>query len=91
MAEEKDFEVVYNVPLRQCKTVPYTMRANKAVKVVREYVMRHTKSTEDKVWIDGKVNEALWAQSIERPPSSIKLKVVKFEDGLVEVSLPEEQ
>jgi large subunit ribosomal protein L31e len=91
MADEKETMVIYNVPLRQAKTVPYTQRANKAVKVVREYVMRHTKSTEDKVWIDGKVNEALWAQSIQRPPSSIKLKVVKFEDGLVEVSLPEEQ
>jgi large subunit ribosomal protein L31e len=91
MSEEKEKMVIYNVPLRKAKTVAYTHRAEKAVKVVREYVMRHTKSTEDKVWIDTKVNEALWSRSIQKPPTRIKLKVVTFEDGLVEVSLPDEQ
>jgi large subunit ribosomal protein L31e len=89
MAEEK--QVVYTIPLRKCKTVPYTERANKAVKVIREYVMRHMKTESDKVWIDTKVNEALWARSIQKPPTVIKVKAVRFEDGLVEVSLPEEQ
>jgi large subunit ribosomal protein L31e len=93
MAEQQQTqtEYVFNIPLREMKCVPYTIRANKAVIVVREYVMRHTKSEEKDVWIDGKVNEALWFRGIQKPPSKIKVKAVKFEDGLVEVSLPEEQ
>jgi large subunit ribosomal protein L31e len=89
MAEEK--QVTYTIPLRQVKTVAYTHRAEKSIKVVREYVMRHMKAEESQVWIDTKVNEALWARSIQKPPVSIKVKAVRFEDGLVEVSLPEEQ
>ncbi|HSV42128.1 MAG TPA: 50S ribosomal protein L31e [Methanomassiliicoccales archaeon] len=89
MAEEK--QVVYTIPLREVKTVPVNERANKAVKVVREYVMRHMKADEENVWIDTKVNEALWTRSIQKPPHTIKVKAVRFEDGLVEVSLPDEQ
>lgn len=89
MAEEK--QVTYTIPLRQVKTVPYTERSNKAVKVVREYVMRHMKAEESQIWIDNKVNEALWSCGIQKPPTNIKVKAVRFEDGLVEVSLPEEQ
>jgi large subunit ribosomal protein L31e len=91
MAEEKETEVVYNIPLRAVKTVPRTERANKAAKVVKEYVMHHMKADADQVWIDSKVNEALWSRSISKPPTSITIKAVRFEDGLIEVSLPEEQ
>jgi len=89
MAEEK--QVTYTIPLRQVKTVAYTHRTEKSIKVVREYVMRHMKAEESQVWIDTKVNEALWARSIQKPPTVIKVKAVRFEDGLVEVSLPDEQ
>jgi large subunit ribosomal protein L31e len=89
--QQTQTEFVFNIPLKEMKSVPYTIRANKAVIVVREYVMRHTKSAEKDVWIDGKVNEALWFRGIQKPPSKIKVKAVKFEDGLVEVSLPDEQ
>ncbi|QLH74031.1 MAG: 50S ribosomal protein L31e [Methanomassiliicoccales archaeon] len=88
-AEEK--QVVYTIPLRGVRTVPRTERANKAVKVIREYIIRHMKAEPEKVWIDTKVNEALWARSMQSPPSVIKVRAVRFEDGLVEVSLPEEQ
>jgi large subunit ribosomal protein L31e len=72
------------------KIVPYTQRANRAIIEIRTYVMRHMKTDEKNVWIDTKVNEAIWNRSIQKPPSKIIVKAVKFEDGLVEVSLPEE-
>jgi large subunit ribosomal protein L31e len=52
--------------------------------------MRHMKAEEKNVWIDTKVNEAIWSRSIQKPPSKIMVKAVKFEDGLVEVSLPDQ-
>ena len=34
-------------------------------------------------------NEKLWENGMRNPPSKITVKAVKFEDGLVEVSLAE--
>jgi len=42
------------------------------------------------VWIDPLVNEVLWRRGIQKPPHRIRLKVIKFEDEQVTVSLPEE-
>ncbi len=88
MAE--DNESVYNIPLIKTKTVPTTERSNRAIKEIRAYVARHMKAEEDSVWIDPKVNEAIWARGITAPPSKVRVKAVRFEDGLVEVSLPSE-
>lgn len=88
MAEEN--ESIYNIPLIKTKTVPTTERSNRAIKEIRAYVARHMKADEDDVWIDPKVNESVWARGITAPPSKVKVKAVRFEDGLVEVSLPSE-
>ena len=90
MAEASEKEVVFTIPLRKMKIVPYTIRANRAIIEIRKYIMRHMKTDEENVWIDTKVNEAIWSRSIQKPPSKIIVKAVKFEDGLVEVSLPDQ-
>jgi len=83
-------ERILNITLRKTKAAPRSKRANKAVREVRGHVSQHMKASEDKVWIDHRLNEALWARGISRPPLRIKVKAVKFEDGLVEVSLPDD-
>ncbi len=88
MAEET--ESVYNIPLIKTKTVPTTERSRRAVKEIRAYIARHMKAEEKDVWIDPKVNEAVWARGKTAPPSKVRVKAVRFEDGLVEVSLPSE-
>ena len=77
------------IPLRATKQAPRTRRAKRAVKEVREIVMRHMKVDAEHVWIDASVNEKLWENGIRNPPSKITVKAVKFDDGLVEVSLAE--
>src|SRR3972149_664372 len=67
-----------------------TKRTPRAIKAIREYVIRHLKAKSEDVWIDPEVNRLLWARGIQRPPRSVQLKAIKFEDGRVEVSLPEE-
>lgn len=86
----EDIERIMNIPLRDTKTVPRSKRAKRAIKEIREYIMRHMKTEEDKVWIDSSVNEKIWERGIQKPPSKITVKAVKFDDGLVEVSLSEE-
>lgn len=87
MADE--IERIMVIPLRATKQAPRTRRAKRAVKEVRETVMRHMRVSEGNVWIDTSVNEKLWENGMRNPPSKITVKAVKFEDGLVEVSLAE--
>jgi len=83
-------ERILNIPLRKTKTVPRTKRAKRAITEIREYVMRHLKAEEKDIWIDNRLNELIWSRGIQKPPSMVKVRAIKFEDGLVEVSLAEE-
>jgi large subunit ribosomal protein L31e len=87
MADE--IERIITVPLKATKNAPRSRRAKRAVKEVREFIARHMKAEEDKIWIDTKVNEKLWERGIQNPPSRISVKAVKFDDGTVEVTLSE--
>ena len=87
MADE--IERVITVPLKATKMAPRSRRAKRAVKEVREFIARHMKAEEDKIWIDTKLNEKLWERGIQKPPSRITVKATKFDDGTVEVTLPE--
>ncbi|MBO6083963.1 MAG: 50S ribosomal protein L31e [Candidatus Methanomethylophilaceae archaeon] len=87
MADE--IERVITIPLKATKMAPRSRRAKRAVKEVRALIARHMKTEEDKVWIDTKLNEKLWERGIQNPPSRISVKATKFDDGTVEVTLPE--
>ena len=96
----EEIERVYTVPLTVTKQVPRTKRAPRAIKEIKEFVKKHMAEEapdEDKekekkkdVWIDYRLNELIWSRGIESPPSKVRVKVIRFEDGLIEVSLPEE-
>jgi large subunit ribosomal protein L31e len=82
-------EKIMNITLKKTKAAPRSKKAKRAINEIREHVVRHMKAKEDDIWIDHRLNEAIWANGIQRPPLKITVKAVKFEDGLVEVSLPE--
>lgn len=88
MAEE--IERIYTIPLRGAHDAPRPSRADRAVSEVKRFVARHMKAEEEQVWLDSLVNETLWAKGREKPPRSLRVRAIKFEDGVVEVSLPEE-
>lgn len=82
-----EIERIITVPLRATKMAPRSKRALRAVKEVRESIARHMKADADKIWIDKALNEKIWERGIQKPPKKITVKAVKFDDGLVEVSL----
>ncbi|MHA1410388.1 MAG: 50S ribosomal protein L31e [Candidatus Odinarchaeia archaeon] len=84
IAEER----VYTVPFRDVKKVPRNKRSNKAIRILKEFMIRHMKSEE--IIINPKVNEKIWERGIEKPPNKIKVKAIKSRDGVVEVLLAEE-
>ncbi len=79
-------ERVYNVPLRKMyQRAARWKRTNRAVKAVREFVLKHMKATEVKI---GKyANLKLWKHGIRNPPHHIKVECKKDEDGIVKVEL----
>jgi large subunit ribosomal protein L31e len=86
---EKEIERLYVVPLRGVKYSVSSRAAQRAVKEVRRFVAKHMKVETEKIWIDGSVNNALWARGKYKIPSRIRIRAVRFDDGVVEISLPE--
>ena len=78
------FEREYTIPLRNgWKKVPRYKRANKAIKTIKEFLVRHMKIYDrdlNKIKIDRNLNEAVWFRGIKKPPIKIKVKVVKEGD-----------
>lgn len=92
MAEEATTEeAVFNINISRAKGVPVTRRASSAISEIRNFVVRHMKTDPEDVWIDGHVSEYIWARGARKPPTKVTVKAVKFEDGLVEVSFPDEE
>ena len=91
-------ERIFTIPLKVTRQVPKTKRAPRAIKEIKAFVQKHMgvkgKAADDEekkdVWIDYRLNELLWSKGIENPPSKVRVKAIRFEDGLIEVSLPEE-
>jgi large subunit ribosomal protein L31e len=80
-------EQVYTIPLRKVKMAARWKRSHKAMKVIRAYLTKHMKVAPGQVKLDQSINEKIWARGSEKPPSSIRVKAAKFEDGEVQVEL----
>jgi len=92
MSEKKVvIERVYTINLRRTREVSRTKRAPYAIKLVRKFIARHLHVEPEYVKISNEVNEVIWARSIEKPPRKIKVKVIKYEDGIVRVELYKEE
>jgi large subunit ribosomal protein L31e len=54
--------------------------------VLREVLAEHFSVDEDDVRVDPSLNEALWAQGRQSPPSKLRVRAARFdEDGEVTV------
>jgi len=92
MAEKdsrKELERIYIIPLRRAKIGPTSRAAPRAIDDIRHFLMRHMKVEQKKVWIDDSLNKQIWAHGKFWIPSKIRVRAVKFEDGVVEATLPE--
>ena len=85
---EKLKEQIYVIPLRDVQHTPRWERGKRAMKAIRDYLAQHMKSREIK--LDQSINEAVWARGSHKPPSRIRVRAMKFEDGQVEAELAKE-
>lgn len=69
------------IPLREkCRVVPTYKKTNKAVKTIKEFLVRHMKIRDrdlNKVKLDVHLNEFLWERGIKYPPHKVKVKAIK--------------
>lgn len=83
--EEIIDERIYVVPLAKARHGPRNKYAKKAIRYLREYMMRHFKP--ESLVISQEVNEKIWERGIQKPPRKLKVRCTKNVDGLVVVYL----
>ena len=86
---EKEVERIYIIPLRKAKIGRSSLAAPRAIKQVRSFLTKHMKVDSDDIWIDDSLNQELWSRGKYKVPSKIRVRAVKFEDGVVEATIPE--
>jgi large subunit ribosomal protein L31e len=86
MTEET--ERIYVIPLKK-NFFPSSKAAPTAIKRVKKYINKHMKVDMKDIWIDESLNNSVWSKGKYKMPSKIRVKAVRFEDGVVEVYLPE--
>ena len=90
--KREEIEREYVIPLRASQHQPSRRRrAGHALETVRRFVTRHMKGSAEDVWIDPRLNEHIWERGIQRIPSYVRVKAIRFEDGLIEVDLLESE
>ncbi len=86
MSEEKVEELIrtYTIPLGRMMISPRHKRAKRAVTLIREFAVKHMKSSE--IHISPDLNLILWEKGIRNPPKRVTVKMERDETGLVIVS-----
>ena len=85
----KELERIYVIPLRKAKFGPSSKAAPRGIKEVRDFIIKHMKVQPDDVWLDDSVNHKIWERGKFKVPSKVRVRAVKYEDGVVEVTMPE--
>lgn len=83
-------ERICTIPLGEAYEKPRNKRTPKAVSLVREYASKHMKVAQANVSLSTALNSFMWERSIQKPPRSIKVKLIKAEEQ-VRVMLVEEK
>lgn len=84
----EEIERIYVIPLKK-RNFRSSVAAPTAVKQVKHYLRRHMKVDDKDIWIDDSLNTALWSHGKYKIENKIRVRAVKFEDGVVEAYLPE--
>ncbi|MHA1377514.1 MAG: 50S ribosomal protein L31e [Candidatus Helarchaeota archaeon] len=81
--EEEDIleERFYTIPLGRVTIAKRYKRAKRAIKLVREFLIRHFKA--EGLKIEPELNEYIWSRGIEKPPRRVKVRATKDSLGIV--------
>lgn len=74
MSESSIVKSIHTIPLKKIYFGRRGNRADRAIRLIRKYVLRHFKEAESVV-IDPSVNEYVWGRSRERPPRRVIVEI----------------
>ncbi|MBI4362836.1 MAG: 50S ribosomal protein L31e [Euryarchaeota archaeon] len=86
---EVNVERIYTIPLHPERD-PRWRRSELAIFHIRDYLVRHMKARPDEVHLDSSINEHVFSRGARKPPRHIRVRAMKFEDGIVEAELKQE-
>jgi len=90
--QTEKLEREYIIPIKdKWRNVPRYKRANKAIKTIKEFLVRHMKIRDRdlrKIKVDRYLNEFVWFRGIKKPPIKVKVKAIK-ENEIVKAELAE--
>lgn len=84
-----NLERIYTIPLAKAFEYIRTKRARRAIKLIREFAVRHMKAAEAK--ISEGVNSLVFRDGMQKPPRRVKVRIVKGEDAVAKVWLVGEE
>ena len=76
-----NLERIYTIPLGKVYDYIRTKRGKRAIKMIREFALRHMKAQDTRV-SEG-INSAILRDGIEKPPRKIKVRIVKGEESRI--------
>jgi len=76
--ERVEGERIYTIPLRAVKKAPRWKRSKRAIALIREFLVRHTKA--EYLILDNALNEKIWERGSQKPPSRVRVRVTRQED-----------
>jgi large subunit ribosomal protein L31e len=89
-------ERVYTVPLRKAWISPPNKRAPRAIRILKNFIVRHMKleprgeeEEPKRLIVSNEVNERIWSRGIEKPPRKIRVRAAKDKEGNVTIYLAE--
>jgi len=80
-------ERIYTIPLRAVKKAPRWKRSKRAIALIREFLIRHTKA--EYLILDNALNEKIWERGSQKPPSRVRVRVTRQEEDTVRAELVE--
>ena len=85
--ERVEGERIYTIPLRAVKKAPRWKRSKRAIALIREFLMRHTKA--EYLILGNTLNEKTWERGSQKPPSRVRVRVTREEEDTVRAELVE--
>lgn len=82
-------ERIYTIPLGKVWISPRKKHSPKALRIIRQFVIKHMKISKDSIRITNTVNERIWKKGIEKPPRKIRVRITRSSEGFVTVNLAE--
>lgn len=83
-------ERIYTVPLGDAYEAVRNKRAPKAIKILRQFITKNMKATDERILLSGALNDYIWERSIQKPPRRVKIRVVK-DTGKISAYLADEK